>query len=259
MQWMNNHLERLKQDASEQRGKSKIKNKKMFRGIILCAAFLFGIQEFHSMTRDAQVDDGEQGSITTNVQDENESQNPHAQEHWNLILVNGETPLSLDFRVVLEDVGAHKVDSRIVDSLQQMIDAAELDGVTIGINSAYRSVAEQTTLYEGRVQEFRNQGYSEAASIERTKQYCQPPGLSEHHTGLAVDLKSTSYQWLAEHGPSYGFVQRFEAHKTQYTAIAEEPWHYRYVGVDVAQEMTEQDICLEEYLEITNNELTAQI
>lgn len=52
----------------------------------------------------------------------------------------------------------------------------------------------------------------------------------------------------AENGYKYGFIYRYPEDKVHITGISNEPWHYRYVGVDAAQEMYEQDLCLEEYL-----------
>ena len=83
------------------------------------------------------------------------------------------------------------------------------------------------------------------------------PGYSEHHTGLAVDLNDVSdnfeeteaYRWLQAHSADYGFVQRYRQDKVDITGIDNESWHYRYVGVEHAQEMNRLDLCLEEYVE----------
>ena len=84
------------------------------------------------------------------------------------------------------------------------------------------------------------------------------PGTSEHQLGIAVDINadginssgSEVYTWLAEHAHEYGFIQRYPEDKTEITGINYEPWHYRYVGEDVAKEMFEEDVCLEEYIEV---------
>ena len=93
-----------------------------------------------------------------------------------------------------------------------------------------------------------------------TKKSVAIPGTSEHATGLAVDIMSTKYgeldekqgdteeqKWLMEHCSEYGFVLRFPQDKSDITGIVYEPWHYRYVGVDAAKEMTENGLTLEEY------------
>ena len=88
------------------------------------------------------------------------------------------------------------------------------------------------------------------------------PGTSEHELGLAVDIfseentildesqeRSETQQWLMEHCWEYGFILRYPKDKSEITGIIYEPWHYRYVGVDAAKDITENDLCLEEYLE----------
>ena len=75
------------------------------------------------------------------------------------------------------------------------------------------------------------------------------PGTSEHHLGLAVDLLGEeALVWLNEHCWEYGFIVRYAADKQHITGIADEPWHFRYVGVEVAMELKDSGLCLEEYL-----------
>ena len=86
--------------------------------------------------------------------------------------------------------------------------------------------------------------------------------LCELETGLALDIVDASYQildqgqedtlvqqWLIEHSWEYGFVLRYPNAKSEITGIIYEPWHYRYVGREAAREMTELDLCLEEYVD----------
>ena len=75
---------------------------------------------------------------------------------------------------------------------------------------------------------------------------------SEHQLGLAVDINGAVYDiylWLEENSWKYGFIFRYPAYKTDLTGVAGEVWHYRYVGKEAAQEIYEQGVCLEEYLE----------
>ena len=87
------------------------------------------------------------------------------------------------------------------------------------------------------------------------------PGTSEHQLGLAVDLVDAEYpylddaqartptqRWLMEHCHEYGFILRYPTGTTDITGIIFEPWHYRYVGMEVAREIMERGITLEEYL-----------
>ena len=82
------------------------------------------------------------------------------------------------------------------------------------------------------------------------------PGTSEHELGLAVDINPDEtmgtgqelYDWLLAHAWEYGFIKRYPADKVDITGISNEPWHYRYVGQEAARAITEQGLCLEEYL-----------
>ena len=81
------------------------------------------------------------------------------------------------------------------------------------------------------------------------------PGTSEHQTGLAVDINADGihsagrevYRWLDQNAYRYGFILRYPSAKTGITGISNEPWHYRYVGVDAATFIYENDLTFEEY------------
>jgi len=88
------------------------------------------------------------------------------------------------------------------------------------------------------------------------------PGASEHQLGLALDITSDTYiellqgfadteagKWLAEHCCEYGFVLRYPLGKEDITGVEYEPWHFRYVGKEAATVMTEEGICLEEFMD----------
>ena len=178
------------------------------------------------------------------------------------MLVNAENPLSKEFTVQLCEVEGEPVDVRIEKALKQMMSASKKDGAELVICSAYRSVSTQERLYDNSVQTYRSQGYDETQSMQKAGFYTQPPGASEHHTGLAIDFVTDSswelseqfaetkqYRWLAEHAAEYGFVERYPKEKEAITQIGWEPWHYRFVGIDTAQAMKESGLCLEEYLE----------
>lgn len=118
-------------------------------------------------------------------------------------------------------------------------------------NGGYRSREAQETLYQKRVASV---GEAEAAK------YVALPGNSEHHTGLAFDLavyrdgktytlgSDEIYNWVPQNLPRYGFVLRYPADKVNVTGISYEEWHFRYVGIPHAVYMTENNLCLEEYL-----------
>lgn len=143
----------------------------------------------------------------------------------------------------------------VQEPLQQMIAAANEQGVAINVQSAFRSFALQTKLYNSYVS---TQGRAYAET------YSAKPGYSEHQTGLAVDLGGSSNpacnlqncfadtlegKWLAGNAYKYGFVLRYPRGSEKITGYSYEPWHYRYVGIRDAEVMHKNGIkTLEEYL-----------
>lgn len=121
--------------------------------------------------------------------------------------------------------------------------------------STFRPYRTQKKLYENEVDKWLGKGYSQEKAEETAATIVLPAGTSEHNTGLACDFntitesfgKTKMYKWLIEHCAEYGFVERYPKDKQDITNIIWEPWHYRYVGEEVAREMTENDWCLEEY------------
>ena len=96
-------------------------------------------------------------------------------------------------------------------------------------------------------------------SAEEAKKYVMYPGSSEHQLGLAVDIMDRQYKsliyenmdqdffaWLDEHCAEYGFIKRYPTRKLLLTGW-DEPWHYRYVGVEAATYIMEHGICYEEF------------
>ena len=149
------------------------------------------------------------------------------------------------------------VDSRIAQALLDFAYACKQEGLPVYLSSGYRSYNEQSYLYNRKI----DQGYSpdQAATIVAL------PGTSEHQTGLVCDItdwyrelkdssleQTATYIWLKEHCQEYGFVVRYPAEKSgsadSITGIIYEPWHFRYVGVEAATYMTENNLCLEEFL-----------
>jgi D-alanyl-D-alanine carboxypeptidase len=125
-------------------------------------------------------------------------------------------------------------------------------GVSLWQNSGYRSYEEQEAKYNE---------YAAERGLEEADKVSARPGHSEHQTGLCYDINSTEFsfadtfeaQWLDEHCAEYGFIVRFPKGKEMITGYEYEPWHLRYVGVELAQTIHSQGLCLEEYLNVTSN------
>ena len=151
-----------------------------------------------------------------------------------------------------------KIDKDIWPYLKAMMDACRADIGTgeIGIISAWRDYGTQVTLYDAQVKKWKDKGYSQADAEKEAASRVAIPGTSEHHTGLAVDFNSTqtsfentkAFKWLKENAQDYGFIMRYPSDKMDITGgIIYEPWHWRFVGINIAKEMKELDMCYEEY------------
>ena len=138
-----------------------------------------------------------------------------------------------------------------------MFDAARKDGIYPVVWEGYRTYEEQQKILDDKIKAYINEGYSQSRAERTAKEWVALPGTSEHQLGIAVDInadKSKSsndevYTWLAANAHNYGFILRYPQGKQEITGTSYEPWHYRYVGVEVAREIYERGICLEEYFE----------
>ena len=171
---------------------------------------------------------------------------------WNLALVNRDSGLPEGYRFTLtHSRDGVKVDRRIAAELERMLDAAEAQGFEVHLNAGYRTSDEQRTLFDEKTATFQSTGYDEQTARALAAQWVSPPGTSEHELGLAVDIGTETlalYDWLAAESWRYGFIQRYPPDKTALTGVSHEPWHYRYVGVEAARYIMDNDLCLEEYL-----------
>lgn len=188
---------------------------------------------------------------------------PYDPGDWALKLVNFETPLEDGFSVSLSRIKSDynpsglKIDSRIVDAVNIMCDAAARDGVDLTVISAYRTEEKQSSLYNNKVDRLMNQGYNREDALVEAATAVARPGTSEHQVGLAIDFNSVEQdfehteagKWLRAHSVEYGFVMRYPTDKTEITGVIYEPWHFRFVGRKHAAEMQNLDMCLEEYLD----------
>ena len=184
-------------------------------------------------------------------------------DSWNLLLVNPWNPLPEDYTISLTELkNGLSVDSRCYPDLQDMMDACRAAGLSPVICSAYRTQEYQEKLFQNKVSRLMAQGYSETDATAEAGKSVAVPGTSEHQLGLALDIvdinnqhldesqESTAVQkWLMEHCWEYGFILRYPNDKSEITGIIYEPWHYRYVGREDAEQIHTLGVCLEEYLE----------
>jgi D-alanyl-D-alanine carboxypeptidase len=177
---------------------------------------------------------------------------------WNLICVNENHIIPEDYEVNLITLSnGQRVDERIYPDLQKMFDDMRQLGHRPFVRSGYRSSEEQENILLKKAQEYVNEGYSEKTAEKLALQWVAEPGTSEHQLGIAVDINPDYrvskglgfYDWLRDNAHKYGFVKRYPDDKVGITGISNEPWHYRYVGEEVAEIMYEENLCLEEYVE----------
>ena len=177
-------------------------------------------------------------------------------------LTNPWNKMHEDYTVDLVTVGDYyQVDSSCYTALTQMMNACAEAGLNPMICSGYRTHSDQVYLFNRKVDYYMGEGLDKWNAQVQAARIVAIPGTSEHQLGLSVDLVSTDYftldatqastrtqQWFMEHCWEYGFILRYPLGTTEITGIIYEPWHYRYVGVEVALELRDLGITLEEYV-----------
>ena len=183
------------------------------------------------------------------------------------ILVNKENMLDKDYvpcNLVATDENKNNFHGYLNPNLKPMIDEdvfkqfllmqkdAKKEGFNILIDSGYRSYKYQEDIWNDSVIKI---------GLEETKRVVAPPGASEHQTGFSFDVgyiingfytdDINEYQdeskWLFNNSYKYGFILRYPKNKENITGYKYEPWHYRFIGIDLAKELYETNITLEEY------------
>lgn len=185
-----------------------------------------------------------------------------------LVLVNKDNALPKGWEDELELEGDTnskgdyvEVDKITYDAFHELKDdLEENEGITIELNSGYRSVDTQQSIWDEYMEDF-------GGDEEMVEAYVMKPGYSEHHTGLALDVllvedgmpveepndviyenHKASWDTIHDYLAKHGFILRYLKGKEDVTGIGYEPWHIRYVGVKDAKKIAADGITLEEYL-----------
>lgn len=170
------------------------------------------------------------------------------------VIVNKQRPLPSDYipaGLINYPLGS-QLRPETAKALDSLLDSAKKEGISFKIISGYRSYGVQASTYNSYV---KSDGQANADT------YSARPGHSEHQTGLAVDLGNSSGncdleacfgdtaagKWLAAHGPEYGFIIRYQKDKQLIVGYQYEPWHLRYVGNELAAELTKTGQTMEEF------------
>ncbi|MBR2564600.1 MAG: M15 family metallopeptidase [Paenibacillus sp.] len=170
-------------------------------------------------------------------------------------LVEPDVPFSFD--------GPHEkrqMRKEAAEALEKLFAGAKADGIELRAVSGYRSYQRQVSIYNNNV---KTKGEEYASRVSAV------PGRSEHQTGLAMDVSSPSVgnvleevfgsskegEWLDEHAAEYGFIIRYPKGEEDVTGYVYEPWHIRYVGADLAPDVVQSGLTLEEYFDEANIKL----
>ncbi len=151
-----------------------------------------------------------------------------------------------------DDVDKRYVREEMAKALEGLFAAAEEEGLYLFAASGYRSYATQESVYNSHVA---------SKGLEAADKVSARPGHSEHQTGLAMDvtIESLGYKleeslgllpegiFLAQHAHEYGLIIRYPEDKVDITGYNYEPWHLRYVGLELATFLYDNQLTLEEF------------
>lgn len=180
------------------------------------------------------------------------------EEKWHLTLVNSSYRIPDDYQPDLVYVcgSGERLDRKVAEHYEEMYNAAKKDGVDLAPCSGYRSYELQERNYNNKVSFYESQGYSHEDAKVKAATIIMPPGSSEHNLGYAMDIvcvdewfeDTAEFRWLTENAADYGFIMRYPKDKQDITKVIYEPWHWRYVGVELAKELKDSGLVLEEYM-----------
>ena len=136
------------------------------------------------------------------------------------------------------------------EAFEKLKSAAMLDNVYFLPFSSYRSYATQNGLYIM---------YKRRDGEEAADTYSARPGFSEHQLGLAIDVRSSNlndnlttndYNWMINNSYKFGFIVRYPKGKQHITGFIEEPWHIRYLGIELATKVHDSGLTYDEYYDL---------
>lgn len=180
------------------------------------------------------------------------------EENWHLTLVNSSYRIPEDYHPDLVYVcgSSERLDKKVAEHYEKMYDAAKKEGIELTPCSGYRSYELQERNYTRKVEFFESQGYPTDEAKLKAATIIMPPGSSEHNLGYAMDIicveewfeDTDEFRWLQKNAADYGFILRYPKDKQDITKVIYEPWHWRYVGVELAKELKSSGLVLEEYM-----------
>lgn len=231
--------------------------------VILLAGGYFGYSRLKSDEPNAQPDSATANEELAGFDKSQFSIDEPGSPWW---IVNKNRPLPEDYAPAgltspdiklrwADDAESMQVSTQIVESLENLYQAATKAGHDLMLVSGYRSEDYQRQLYEG---------YVASSGQEAADRFSAKPGTSEHQTGLVVDLgrvdgeceietcfgDTKQGKWLAANAHKYGFIIRYLEGKEESTGYMYEPWHLRYVGKELAFELYQAKQTMEEFFSL---------
>lgn len=155
---------------------------------------------------------------------------------------------------VLSNPEVNQLRNDACEALTEMFNAAKDEGYELHARSGYRSYYTQAALYSS---------YVESYGKQAADKYSAKPGQSEHQTGLSMDItcEALNYKldttfdqteegkWVLENAHHFGFIIRYPKGKEEITGYSYEPWHIRYLGIELAEEVYDSGLTLDEYFQ----------
>lgn len=144
----------------------------------------------------------------------------------------------------------YKLRKEAAEAFEKLTSAGLIDNVVFYPFSPYRSFKTQEVLYNR---------YKDRDGVDKADTYSARPGFSEHQLGLAVDVRSNTlsdnltsndYNWMLNNAHKYGFIVRYPKGKQKITQFIEEPWHLRYLGIELATKVHDSNLTFDEYYDI---------
>ncbi len=143
----------------------------------------------------------------------------------------------------------NSINKEVYEAFKEMAVAANKENIVLIVNSSYRDYKSQKKIYEN---------YKEKNGQAYADQFAARPDFSEHQTGLALDIftpgagmttfeNTKAFKWLKENSYKYGFILRYPEGKEKLTGYSYEPWHYRYLGKDLAKKVYDSGLTFDEY------------
>lgn len=254
--------ERARRAAARKRRKRRILRNRIIFGVVVLAALallILGIVKLVGVLRGlGGGEDAPAPSATPAATPEPTPAPPVDFADARMVLVNNNTALPEGYapETQVADANTQKqLETEAAQAFTAMQAAAKADGVSLILQSGYRSVEYQQGLFDQQVEKMKKKGLTDQA-----KTVVAVPGYSEHNTGYAADILTDSYRvmdsgfadtdafaWLSENAAQYGFILRYPQDKSAITGIIYEPWHWRYLGPENARTVKESGLCLEEF------------